>query len=894
MVTLGGQSRRSRALNVIVSGDVTMDWNLAREPLGADAARLVDTRASWQRGGAALLADLIEGIAAGLSPALAAPISVHAVAAPTAPIPPGDDSLNHSYSVWAPFVRDAKADGSMRTWRVESFLGLDHSRNSAAIEAEWRRLEKVIPDADVVVLDDAALGFRDHSDPELWRRLFVKHRPWVILKQSRPVASGPLWDHLLSTAADRLIVVLTIDDLRGRDVQVSRELSWERTAQDLLWELVHKPSVCGLSHVAHTVVSFGSAGAALITPSSDGEATPSCTLLFDPALAEGAWSVAHPGRIMGGTDCLTAALVRELLVDPMAPRLERGIQTGVAAARRLHVDGYQELGAGRLELGFPLSSVVNELIAEHEALERVDVPDPVAGDRSWTILEDKFTGDLAATAAEIAIHGPEHALRGVPLGRFASLVTTDRTEIEAFRAVAALIAEYAREPQSKPLSIAVFGPPGSGKSFGVKQIARSVAGDLIGDPIEFNLAQLRSSEELADAFHLVRDESLAGRIPLVFWDEFDTSLSGEPLGWLRWFLAPMQDGEFRQGQLVHPIGRSIFVFAGGTCKRVDEFVANMDTDAARRAKLPDFVSRLKGFVDVLGPNPREDGRDPYHVLRRAILLRVILQDRVKWLFKGGELRIDRGVLRAFLETKEYRHGARSLEAIVAMSQLSGKSSYERSALPAEPQLNLHVEAQDFLSLVQRPELEGDLLERLARAAHEVYCAGLRARGYHYGKVNDDARKISDALVPFDELPEFKQEQNRRNVRDIPAKLAIVGCVMVPCRPDIQPFAFTSDEIETLSQLEHERWMRDLGPGWRYGKPTDKAHKIHEAYVPWGELADDQKDKDRDLVREIPRNLHQAGYAIARTGAPQETVAGGGDGDHPAPCSDGRTRIVVSS
>lgn len=848
---------------VAVSGDVTMDWNIAREPLSSGSEPAA-TRASCQRGGAALLADLVERVAAGIGSGEETP-RVRAVEAPTEPIAPGHDGLNHSYSVWARF-RDAD-DGAASAWRVESFLGVDPARTDEALRAEWRRLAEDLPGADVIVLDDAALGFRDLSDPDLWHRVLAERRPWIVLKQARPVASGPLWKHLLAECPDRLVVVLTIDDLRGRDVQVSRELSWERTAQDLVWEIVHKPSVSALSQVAHAVVSFGPAGGALISAPADGSTTPRCSLFFDPARGEGAWGAEHPGRIMGSTACLTAALVREILLAPEAPALGRGIQAGVAAARRLHLDGYQEGGPGRLELGFPLSAMAEEIQAGREPLQRVEVPDPATTSRSWTILEDRCTGDLTAKAVEIATHGPERALSGVPLGQFGKLITADRSEIESFRAVGTLIAEYVRDPQPKPLSIAVFGPPGSGKSFGVKQIARSVAGDLIGEPLEFNLAQLRSPDDLADAFHLVRDESLAGRIPLVFWDEFDSILDHEPLGWLRYFLAPMQDGEFREGQLTHPIGRAVFVFAGGTCARVEEFVEHVHTDAARLAKGPDFVSRLKGYVNVLGPNPQGED-DPFHLIRRAILLRSILQRAAPRLFAQRQLNIDPGVLRAFLQTREFRHGARSLEAVVAMSRLSGKSTYERSSLPSEPQLDLHVDARDFLALVQRPDLEGDLLERLARAAHEVYREGLEARGFVWGEDSDDERKVSDSLIGFDELLEFKKEQNRRNVRDIPAKLARIGCVMVPARPGLPPFALTAEEIELLSHEEHDRWMRDLGPGWRHGVPTDKPHRVSEAYLPWAELTETQRDKDRDLVREMPTILDRAGYAVVRTGPPE--------------------------
>ena len=116
------------------------------------------------------------------------------------------------------------------------------------------------------------------------------------------------------------------------------------------------------------------------------------------------------------------------------------------------------------------------------------------------------------------------------------------------------------------------------------------------------------------------------------------------------------------------------------------------------AKASDFLSRLRGHVDVLGPNPRDD-RDKGYVLRRALLLRALLLARHPQLVRGGRLSIDPGVLRAFLEVPSYVHGARSLEAIIEMCSLTGRLRYERSSLPAPHQLALHVDADAFLALV---------------------------------------------------------------------------------------------------------------------------------------------------------------------------------------------------
>ncbi len=80
-----------------------------------------------------------------------------------------------------------------------------------------------------------------------------------------PVANGQLWERLAANDAQRLVVVMTANDLRCTNVHISRELSWERTAQDLYWELTHNPAVQMLSQCAHVVVSFDTAGALVLS-----------------------------------------------------------------------------------------------------------------------------------------------------------------------------------------------------------------------------------------------------------------------------------------------------------------------------------------------------------------------------------------------------------------------------------------------------------------------------------------------------------------------------------------------------------------------------------------------------------------------------------------------------
>jgi len=205
-----------------------------------------------------------------------------------------------------------------------------------------------------------------------------------------------------------------------------------------------------------------------------------------------------------------------------------------------------------------------------------------------------------------------------------------------------------------------------------------------------------------------------------------------------------------------------------------------------------------------------------------------------------------------------------------------------------------VDAQDFLVLLQEMELNGELLECLAGAAHDVFCEDLRLRGYRPGARNDDKRKTHSALRNYADLPDGEKEQNRSNVRDIASKLAVAGYVMMPARSNEAPFNFPGSDLEQLAELEHDRWMRlKLESGWRYAPTTNKRAKLHKALLPWrklsaverthlytpfdgavgsGILPEAEKEKDRILVRGIPQILARAGYTAVRVASEKGKVS----------------------
>lgn len=863
----------------IVTGDVTMDWNIATSQ-GVKSGKpywSMDfcSRSYWQRGGAAMLADLMTAITTTLPEDDR--FEIRQTGAPQKEISPSDNRFPHSYAMWAPHKYGEKPplDKEKFAWRVEHFLGFDCSSIISANQRTWQQVVDDDPQANLLVLDDANLGFR--NQPELWpQALGTKgQQPWIVLKMAQPVAQGKLWQELISAHSDHLIVITTINDIRRTAVQISRQISWERTAQDLFWELTHNPQVNALSHCACMIISFYTAGAILLTW-KEGRAYAS--LFFDPLIMEGDFERQYPGQMVGYTTCLTAALARQIMLNTKEPDFASGVQRGVAAMRVLHTEGYGVRGSPppQANLRFPSERIAQELSKENSPMSVAAIQDPTRyllearptqppplKRGYWAILEEHYTDKLDTIARQIVLEGFESALKDVPVGRFADLVTVDRREIEALHSIQRLIMEYCQIPQKRPLSIAVFGPPGSGKSFGVEQVAISIRPDI--KKVTFNLSQFGRPDDLLDALHQVRDIGLSGKIPLVFWDEFDTVFNGQPLGWLRYFLAPMQDGEFQQGQITHPIGRCIFVFAGGTSHSMKSFGTEMSAEQKRLVKLPDFISRLKGFLNVLGPNPIEtNGGDPYFILRRAITLRSLIERNVSSIVQNKQVKIDLGVLRGLLKTQLYKHGVRSMESILAMSTLADKSTFERSSLPPEDQLELHVDARDFLALVQQIELEGETLEKMAAAVHEVFGEDLKAKGYHYGPVTDEEKKTHSSLMPYAELPEDEKEQNRANVRDIAAKLTLAGYVMRPARSNEPLFDFPGKDLETLAEMEHERYMQQkLAAGWKYGPKTDKSKKVNSTLVDWKQLPEVEKEKDRTLVRGIPVILARAGYAIEK-------------------------------
>ena len=307
---------------------------------------------------------------------------------------------------------------------------------------------------------------------------------------------------------------------------------------------------------------------------------------------------------------------------------------------------------------------------------------------SWKDVEEAFSiVNLAYDAKKIE----EGQYDGPPVIRghepFGALVPLSDPETQQLNALRNTVARYVKQKQhARPLCIAIFGPPGSGKSFAVKEILQEIKRDpsVKLHWTEINLTQLSSPAELteilAGAPPVAAD---VGAVPVVFFDEFDTPRDGAPYGWLSSFLAPMHDGAVLSGRTTVTLKKAVYVFAGGTASTMEEFSDLQSRPEFREAKGPDFISRLRAFLDVLGPNQSR------RTLRRAVILRSELIKRVK-RNGSGTFTVEEALLRALLQVGRYRHGARSIAALIELADLDSEE-LDWKLLPDDHLVALHVD-----------------------------------------------------------------------------------------------------------------------------------------------------------------------------------------------------------
>jgi len=807
-------------------------------------------------------------------------------------------AVRQSYVLWAPFPPEpAKKDkagektGAAQVWRICRHLGVVQPTDSPDLRSEAGAND---PNPDVLLIDELGLGFRD--DPKCWPQALQDggEPKGIILKCDAPLVRSSLWEYLLKHHSDRLTVIVPVRFLRARGAKISAPLSWDLTIEELAKEFKSGTSAGDMAQVRRVIVPLHTDGAASFSrldPYPEPK-QPKPNLrssmefercLYDPVNLEGGWEATRPGSVFDCSALIAAALVRHELSPETYP-LFIALGRALAAARAAHTTGAGP--AHKLDFVAPIAAVKAAFhpapkedepagayysAFSHDCLGDIEQRTLPANqsDAKSDLLGDLMGSDRASAiglAIEVVLQGPK-MLGATPQAKIGNFFTVDRDESERLHSVRNLILTYKAHQEDKhPLALAVFGPPGSGKTFIVKEMAKEIGGPDT-KCIEFNVSQFTGVDDLHNALHHVRDAAVKGQMPFVFFDEFDT----KKLDWLKHFLVPMREGVFQWKGSEFPVGRSVFVFAGGTKSRFEDFDQGETAEDFRENKGPDFVSRLRGYIDVRGINPPEfkrpgevsDHSDTSYIIRRALLLRLALEKQFPEIVNPAtkEMSVSASVVRSFLLAKKYLHGGRSLESIVSMSDLRSGPSFGPSDLPARNLILMHV-TPDFLRLLGDTALSATEVEAIAEECHKAWCKARIDDGWTLGE-RDDANKTHPMLKDYALLDEGGKKKNRSSARGTLAHLFGLGLRLQREASGVPAVAVLTDsQCKAFGQIEHDRWLREsLLQGWAGGETTNNALRLNQDIVPYDKLRAIEKPLDLAALDATLQKLSELGYLL---------------------------------
>jgi serine phosphatase RsbU (regulator of sigma subunit) len=173
--------------------------------------------------------------------------------------------------------------------------------------------------------------------------------------------------------------------------------------------------------------------------------------------------------------------------------------------------------------------------------------------------------------------------------------------------------------------------------------------------------------------------------------------------------------------------------------------------------------------------------------------------------------------------------------------------------------------------IVRPEeltsIDTITIRKLSRAIHSRYLQEIRKSSH-----NEEITFTESFPYPgdqgimhdteYDSLPDDIKISNKDNAYHIPTKLLAIGYRIRQVQKGFKPMTLrlNNDEIEIMARIEHLRWSWDKRlNGWIYGNIKDNNSKIHPGLISYEDLAESEKEKDRELVRLIPALLHDINF-----------------------------------
>jgi serine phosphatase RsbU (regulator of sigma subunit)/predicted CoA-binding protein len=166
------------------------------------------------------------------------------------------------------------------------------------------------------------------------------------------------------------------------------------------------------------------------------------------------------------------------------------------------------------------------------------------------------------------------------------------------------------------------------------------------------------------------------------------------------------------------------------------------------------------------------------------------------------------------------------------------------------------------------EISENMVRKFARAIHSRYQHEIirqdsgSKKSFYMSWIHTAGDAKNQYTGSFEDLPEDIRSSNLDNAYHIPTKLLAIGYKIRPVRKGFESSALhlSEEEVETMARVEHIRWCWDkILNGWFYGDVRDSRKKTHPSIIPYEDLDESEKEKDRELVRLIPALLKDIDY-----------------------------------
>jgi hypothetical protein len=284
-----------------------------------------------------------------------------------------------------------------------------------------------------------------------------------------------------------------------------------------------------------------------------------------------------------------------------------------------------------------------------------------------------------------------------------------------------------------------------------------------------------------------------------------------------------------------------------------------------------FIHKIAGYLyeDMRRAGLFTDAPFPFN----KAFSRLTYAEKKFWLDYASEIP---GKLRAInLFIRPYKDLCRTciitdeeIEKFACMDRGAGKGFFKELNYLIPPQLKKI--GYEIIRPEEACEIDIKLIMKLARAVHARYLQKMR---------NPDIDSEKDLNIPifsypgdtgnqyltdFENLPDEIIDSNKDNVYHITTKLLSVGYKIRHVQKGFKSVTLhlNNNEIEAMARLEHIRWSWDKRlNGWIYGSVKDNENKIHPGLIPYEDLTEFEKEKDRELVRLIPALLQDINYEV---------------------------------